>query len=74
MTYEGGIEAFLQKEVYPYVPDAIIDIDSAVVGYELSFTKYFYKPAELRSIAEIKADIAAIEEDTDGLLNLILGE
>jgi len=74
LTYEGGIEAFLQKEVYPYVPDAIIDIDSAVVGYELSFTKYFYRPIELRSIAEIKADIAAIERDTDGLLNLILGD
>ena len=74
LTYEGGIEAFLHKEVYPYVPDAIVDIDSAIIGYELSFTKYFYKPVELRSIAEIKADIAAIEKDTDGLLNLILGE
>lgn len=74
LTYEGGIEAFLQKEVYPYVSDAIVNIESVVIGYELSFTKYFYKPVELRTIAEIKADIAAIERDTDGLLNLILGD
>lgn len=72
LLYDGGIEAFLKKEVYPYTPDAIVDVDSAVIGYELSFTKYFYKPIELRSIADIKADIEAIEKDTDGLINLIL--
>ena len=42
------------------------------VGYELSFTKYFYKPVELRPLANIKADIQAIEKETDGLLAEIL--
>lgn len=74
LTYNGGMEAFLRKEVYPYTPDALVDTNKAVIGYELSFTKYFYKPIELRSLAEIKADIVAIEKDTDGLLNLILGK
>lgn len=74
LMYSGGIEAFLQAEVYPYSPEAVVNIDKAIIGYELSFTKYFYKPIELRSLAEIKADISAIERDTDGLLNLILGE
>ena len=74
LTYEGGIEAFLAKEVFPYTTDAVVDISKAVVGYELSFTKYFYKPVELRSLADISADIRAIERETDGLLNLIIGE
>lgn len=74
LTYAGGIEAFLQKEVYPYSPDAVVDPKKAVIGYELSFTKYFYQPIKLRSLAEIRADIKAIEGETDGLLNLILGE
>lgn len=74
LRYEGGIEAFLQKEVYPYVPDAVVDLSKAVIGYELSFTKYFYKPVTLRSLDEIRQDIRSIENDTDGLLKLILGE
>lgn len=74
LNFPGGMEAFLQKEVYPYYPDAVVKTAKAVIGYELSFTKYFYKPIELRPLADIKADIKAIENETDGLLNLILGE
>ena len=74
LNYEGGIEAFLQKEVYPYTTDAVVDLSKAVIGYELSFTKYFYKPITLRSLADIRSDIRTIENDTDGLLKLILGE
>ena len=43
-----------------------------VVGYELSFTKYFYKPVELRPLEAIAADIAALEKETDGLLGEVL--
>ena len=74
LTYEGGISAFLAKEVYPYTSDAVVDESKAIIGYELSFTKYFYKPISLRSLADIKADIRTIENSTDGLLDLILGE
>ncbi len=73
LLYEGGIEAFLEKEVYPYTPDAIVNIEEAVVGYELSFTKYFYKPIQLRSLDQIKAELKAVESETEGLLDLILG-
>lgn len=73
LLYEGGIDAFLKKEVYPYSPDSVVDKKKAVIGYELSFTKYFYKPITLRAIAEIKSDIQFIENETDGLLNEILG-
>ena len=72
LTYEGGIEAFVRNEILPYTPDAIVDTDDYVIGYELSFTKYFYKPKRLRTLDEIRADIRAIEESTKGLLNQIL--
>lgn len=72
LTYEGGIEAFVRNEILPYTPDAIVDTDDYIIGYELSFTKYFYKPKQLRTLDEIRADIRAIEESTKGLLNQIL--
>lgn len=72
LTYEGGIGAFVRNEILPYTPDAIVNTDDYVIGYELSFTKYFYKPKQLRTLDEIRADIRAIEESTKGLLNQIL--
>lgn len=71
--YEGGIDGFLQNEILPYTHDAWIDEKSIQVGYELSFTKYFYKPKALRSIEDITRDIRAIEERTNGMLDDILG-
>ena len=74
LLYPGSIDDFMQSEVLPYAPDAYVDENATVVGYELSFTKYFYKPVQLRSIADIKADIRAIEKNTDGLLEEILSD
>jgi type I restriction enzyme M protein len=71
---EGGIEAFFRREVLPYTPDAWIDADKTQIGYEISFTRHFYKPAPMRSLDEIKADIYALEQETDGLLEQIVGE
>ena len=72
-TYEGGIEAFIENEVRPYAPDVFIKPGSEKIGYELSFTKYFYQPVQLRTLEEITQDIRAIERETDGLLEGILG-
>ena len=65
---EGGIEAFLQREVLPYASDAWYQADSVKVGYEISFTRYFYKPQPMRTLEEIGADILALEKETEGLL------
>lgn len=70
---EGGIEAFLRREVLPHAADAWFLPDSLKVGYEISFTRYFYKPQPMRSLEEIRADILAVEKETDGLLAEILG-
>lgn len=72
-SYEGGIDAFMENEVKPYAPDAFIKPGTEKIGYELSFTKYFYKPVQLRTLEEIAADIHAIEKETDGLLDEIIG-
>ena len=69
---DGGIEAFMQREVLPYVPDAWIDAGKTKKGYEISFNRVFYTPPELRSLAEIRADIEALEQETEGLLDDVL--
>ena len=69
----GGIEGFLHCEVLPYAPDAWYVVDSVKVGYEISFTRAFYRPRPLRPLAEIRADILAAEQETEGLLEKILG-
>jgi type I restriction enzyme M protein len=71
---KGGIETFIRREVLPYTPDAWINEDAAKIGYEVSFTRYFYKPQPLRTLAEIRADILALEKETVGLLGEIVGE
>jgi len=68
---EGGIEAFIHREVLPYTPDAWIK-EKAKVGYEVSFTRHFYKPQPLRTLDEIGADILAVEQETEGLLDDLL--
>lgn len=72
-TYEGGIEGFMDEVVRPYAPYAWVDEAKTKIGYEISFTKYFYKPVQLRSLDEIIVDIKEIEAAADGLLNEIIG-
>jgi type I restriction enzyme M protein len=70
---EGGIETFLRREVLPHATDAWYVPDSVKTGYEISFTRYFYKPKPLRSLEGIRADILALEKETEGLLKEIVG-
>ena len=67
-TYPGGIDAFMETEVLIYAPDAYVDHTKTQIGYEISFAKYFYKPIELRSMADIIADLNALEAASDGML------
>jgi len=70
---EGGIDEFLRREVLPYAADAWYVPDSVKIGYEISFTRYFYKPQPLRTLEEIRSDILALEKETEGLLSEIIG-
>lgn len=70
LLYPGGIDAFYENEVKPY--DAEAEFGEPVVGYELSFTKYFYKPVQLRNLSEIMADLNVLESETKGLWEEIM--
>lgn len=71
-TYEGGIEAFIKNEVLTYAPDAYVDEEKTQIGYEISFTKYFYKPVELRPIQEILESLKALEKEASGMMKEIM--
>ena len=57
----------------PQAPDAWIDEAKTTIGYEISFTRYFYKPQPLRPLEAIRADILALERGTEGLMADIIG-
>ncbi len=67
-----NIDAYFKHEVLPHVPDAWMDRSKDKVGYEINFTKEFYKYTPLRSLDEIRKDILALEKETEGLLREIL--
>jgi type I restriction enzyme M protein len=69
----AGIEAFIHREVLPHAADAWYDPESVKTGYEISFTRYFYKPQPLRTLEQIRGDILALEKETEGLLGEIIG-
>lgn len=69
---EGGVAGFLAREVHPYAPDAWVDESKTAIGYEISFTRHFYKPQPLRSLDAIRADILALEKETENLLGDLL--
>ncbi len=74
LNENGGIEAFIMREVLPHAPDAWVDTAKTQIGYEISFTRYFYKPQPLRELSEIRADILAVEREAEGLLAQIVGQ
>jgi type I restriction enzyme M protein len=57
-----SIEDYFKTEIKPHLPEAWIDESKTKIGYEINFTKYFYEFKPLRPLAEIKADILALEE------------
>ncbi len=70
---EGGIEGFLRREVLPYAPDAWYKPAGVKIGYEISFTRHFYKPQPMRPLEAIRADILELERESEGLLADIIG-
>lgn len=67
-----NIQEYFLREVKPYAEESWIALDSVKIGYELSFNKYFYEPAPLRTLDEVTEDILALEKEGDGLLAEIL--
>lgn len=72
LTYEGGIDAFIAQEVLPFYPDAFVNTDKTQIGYEINFTKYFYKPKQLESVETIITRIKELGKQSDGMMASIL--
>jgi len=66
------VDAYFAREVLPHVADAWMDRNKDKVGYEINFTRYFYRYKPLRALDVIKTDILEFEEETEGLLKRIL--
>ncbi len=70
--YEGGINKFIETEVHPYAPDAYVDEKKTLVGYEISFTKYFYKPTDFRPLETIIDDLNALEQRKEAAISSLV--
>ena len=66
------IEQYYSREVEPHLPNSWIDFDKSKVGYEINFTKYFYKYKPLRSSDDISNDLLELKKESENLLNLIM--
>ncbi|MGV9763589.1 type I restriction-modification system subunit M [Micromonospora tulbaghiae] len=62
------IEEYLRREVLPHVPDAWIDHEKTKIGYEIPFTRHFYVYKPPRPLAEIDAELKALEAEIQALL------
>ena len=67
-----NIEEYFQREVKPHLPDSFMNESDNKVGYEINFTKYFYKYKPLRSLSEISQDLLKLDKETEGLMKEIL--
>lgn len=67
-----AVAEYFQKEVLPHVPDAWVNLEKTVIGYEISFNKYFYVHQPLRDLEEVVREIRDLEKETEGLLEKIL--
>ncbi|MEK7274076.1 MAG: SAM-dependent DNA methyltransferase, partial [Candidatus Desantisbacteria bacterium] len=65
------VHGYFEREVQPHLPDAWIDKKKTKIGYEISFTKYFYKYKPLRPMDEITGEIKILEEETRRLMEEI---
>lgn len=66
-----NIEEYMEKEVLPFAPNSYIDNSKTKIGYEISFTKYFYKYQEPRNTKEIMQEILELDKKLDGVLKEI---
>ncbi len=72
LSEDGGIEAFLRREVLPYAPDAWYALNRVRIGYEIGLNRYFFQPEPMRPLAAIRTEILGARRTTDDLLDRIL--
>jgi type I restriction enzyme M protein len=68
LAYRSTVDEYMESEVLPYVPEAWVDHDKTKIGYEVPLTRHFYRYMPPRPLAEIDAEIKALEAEIQGLL------
>lgn len=72
-NYEGGIDNFMQTEVFPFAPDAWVNTTKTKIGYEIIFNKYFKKKINIKSKDEIAFELKKSLRQTNSMLEEIIG-
>lgn len=67
------IDEYYNKEVKPHLPNSWMDRTKDTIGYEINFTKYFYKYTPLRSLKDITKELLELEKESDGIMNKLIG-
>lgn len=65
------VEAYFEREVKQFAPDAWIDQTKEKIGYEIPFTRHFYKYVPPRVLAEIDAELDTLVSEIQLLLREI---
>ena len=73
VPFKEDIEAYMQKNVYPYEPEAKVDMKASKIGYEIPFTREFYKYVAPRKSDEIFAHLQELEKQETELMAKIMG-
>ena len=68
------IKDYLDDEVLPFVPNAWVDNSKTKLGYEITFTKYFYEYKEPRKAEDIMKEILDLDSKLDGVLKELQNE
>jgi type I restriction enzyme M protein len=68
IALSDDIDAYFEREVKPHLPDAWMDLSKNKIGYEINFTKYFYKYKPLRSLDEITADLFKLDQEIEEVM------
>jgi len=72
VPYSEDIEEYFTREVEPHLPNSWIDFNKNKVGYEINFTKYFYKYMSIRSSEEISKELLELKNESENLLKQIM--
>jgi type I restriction enzyme M protein len=67
------VNEYFEKEVKPHLPESWMDRSKDSIGYEINFTKYFYKYKPLRSLNDLTKELMDLEKESDGLMNKLIG-
>lgn len=74
IPWKEDVEAYMEKNVYPYAPDAWIDEKKTKIGYEIPFTREFYKYVAPRKSEEIFASLQELDKQEQELMAKIIGK